>query len=295
MIPDVLISGRIEGLEIAFHYALTAELCNEAVVRHNNDPVGAHIMARALTAGLLAAAGGDPKDRINVRWAYDGQLRTVVADAGSDGTVRGLVSPAQPGNAGDPEVLFGNAGHVQVVRSREGAVTASGTIEACFLDVVDDLMAFLCMSDQVESSATVMVAFSDHPEHPVRLCRGLLLQALPACDLEQFQRVRLRLDMPEVRDLLASETEPEAHMDYVLHTLTREEKGDHPWTKNPGPVPAFRCTCGSGKMGAVLRSLPYADRVDIVQKKEPVVVRCHFCNTQYTLDVEDCIRAWNGE
>jgi len=293
MTPDMLVSGRMEGLEIAYHYALTAGLCNDAVLRHNNDPVGAHILSRALTAGVLVATGGDARDRINVRWGYEGILRTVIADAGADGTVRGLVSPAQPGDAGDSSSLFGEAGHVQVVRSRGGTVTASGTVEACFLDAVDDLMAFLCMSDQVESSATVMVAFSDQPERPVRLCRGLLLQALPGCDLESFQRVRLRLDTAEVRGLLASETEPDQHMDYVLHTLTREEKTEHAWTRTVGPVPTFRCTCNAGKMSAVLRSLPYADRVEIVQKQEPVVVRCHFCNTQYTLDVDDCIRAWN--
>jgi redox-regulated HSP33 family molecular chaperone len=59
------------------------------------------------------------------------------------------------------------------------------------------------------------------------------------------------------------------------------------------PAPHFRCTCNRHKMGAVLRALPIPDRMDMVKKKEDVVVNCRFCCERYVLTVEDCIRAWN--
>ena len=55
----------------------------------------------------------------------------------------------------------------------------------------------------------------------------------------------------------------------------------------------FRCTCSREKMGAVLRALPIPERMEMVQKKEPIAVLCHFCRERYVLTIEECIKAWN--
>ncbi len=288
-----LYTGRIEELGIAFHYAVTTDMANEAVLRHECDPVAAHLLVRAMTAALLVAASGDENDRINVRWAYEGRVRTVLVDAGGDGTVRGMISPAVLDDVADVAALYGEQGSLQVVRSRRGTVTASGTVDACFMDVVDDLAAFLCMSDQVESGLAVLVAFSDNPERPVHVARGLLLQALPGCDLERFQRVRERLSDEEVRARLSRITEPDNLFEDILRGLTCEETDAPQWTMGEAGSPVFRCACGPDKLGPALRCLSYAERMDIVQKKEDIAIRCHFCNERYVLTVDDCIRAWN--
>ncbi len=288
-----LYRGRIEGLDIAFHYAVTTGLANEAVVRHACDPVAAHLLVRALTMGVLAASSGGEGERLNVRWAYGGKAQALVVDAGSDGTVRGLINPVALSDASDVQDLYGEQGEIRVVRSRQGTVTASGTVEACFMDVVDDLTAFLCMSDQVESGAAVLVAFSDDPEQPVHVSRGLLVQALPDCDLERFQRVRTQLELEPVRALLARVTEPDNLFEDILRALTVDELDAPRWTMTEAMEPVFRCNCGPAKIGAAVRSLSYADRMDIVQKKEDVAIRCHFCNERYVLTVDECIRAWN--
>ncbi len=293
LMNGALYKGRIEDLGIAFHYAVTTDMANEAVLRHECDPVAAHLLVRAMTAALLSAASGDVHDRINVRWAYEGRVRTVLVDAGGDGTARGMISPVSLHGTADVAELYGEKGNIQVVRSRGGTVMASGTIEACFMDVVDDLTAFLCMSDQVESGAAVLVAFSDNPERPVHVARGLLLQALPGCDLERFQRIRSRLNDDEARTFLSRINEPDNLFEDVLRALTCDEMETPEWTMGEAGVPAFRCTCGPEKLGPALRCLSYPERADIVQKKKDIAIRCHFCNERYMLSVDDCIRAWN--
>jgi len=288
-----LYKGRIEGDEIAFHYAVTTGLAHEAVIRHACDPVAAHLLVRALTMSLLAVSSGGAGERINVRWSYGGKAQTLVVDAGSDGTVRGLINPPVLGDVHDLHELYGEKGEIQVVRSCRGKVTASGTIEACFMDVVDDLVAFLCMSDQVESGAAVLVAFSDDPKQPVHVVRGLLLQALPGGDLERFQRVRARLESESARALLGRITEPDNLFEDVLRVLLADEDAAPRWAMTEAIEPVFQCTCGREKMGATVRCLSYGDRADIVQKGEDVAIRCHFCNERYVLTVEECIRAWN--
>jgi len=67
---DLLYKGRFEGLDIAFTYAVTTEAVNEAVVRHNCDPAAAHILGRAMTGSLLAAAVLPEDRRLNTCWRY---------------------------------------------------------------------------------------------------------------------------------------------------------------------------------------------------------------------------------
>jgi molecular chaperone Hsp33 len=286
---DFLYSGQIEKGGAAFSYAVTTALTNEAVVRHDCDPVGAHLLARALTVGLLAAASGGADTRFNVRWSYRGALQAIVVDAGAEGTVRGLINPPAFAGLADTGELYGDAGEVRVVRSRGGTVTASGTAEACFMDVADDLAAFLCISDQVESAAAVRVAFTDDPAQPVRICRGFLLQAMPDTDLEQFQQMSRQLNEEPVVSLLSRPAEPEQGLNDILQALTPNGS----WQVGERTVPRFLCRCSVDKMGTALRCLSYADRVDIVQKQEDVSIRCHFCNERYVLTVAECIRAWN--
>ena len=58
-------------------------------------------------------------------------------------------------------------------------------------------------------------------------------------------------------------------------------------------APRFTCTCSRKKMGAVIRSLPIPERMELVQRKEPIVVRCQFCNERYEIPISECIQIWN--
>ena len=291
--PDILYKGRWTGGEVAFAYAVTTDTVAEVVRRHDCDPVSAHVLGRALTGSVLAASSLGEGERLNVRWAYEGLLRTVVVDAGPDGATRGFISPTSLAEAADAEALYGPGGEVKVIRSHRGHVLASGTVRAELQDVVQDLVYFQCISDQVESGAMVMIHLQPDPARPVALCRGLLLHALPGADLVRFDRLRARLAGEAARDLMSRDTEPDNLLEDVLHRVAEGERELGAVEYQAEPAPHFRCTCNRHKMGAVLRALPIPDRMDMVKKKEDVVVNCRFCCERYVLTVEDCIRAWN--
>jgi molecular chaperone Hsp33 len=291
--PDVFYKGRLESMRLAFAYAVTTAMANEAIVRHNCDPVAAHLLGRALAAGLMATAPLGEKERLNIRWAYQGRARTIVVDAGPDGSTRGFISPPNLADAASEQDLYGDVCEVRVIRSQDGVVTSSGTIRSCLQDVVDDLVHFHCTSDQVESVASVLIGFTADERRPVALCRGLLLHALPGCDLKMLDRVRERAQGEAFRARLSHDAEADNLVEDVLNLLVRPETNDPGLQLAEAGSPVFRCACNRDKMGAVLRSLPYAERMDIAQKKEDVVVHCHFCNERYTMTVDECIRAWN--
>ena len=291
---DLLYKGHFKGLDIAFTYAVTTRAVNEVVVRHDCDPAAAHVLGRATTGALLAAALLPEGHRLNACWKYHGALKTIVVDAGSNGSVRALISPAHLGMPDDAQDgLYGEVGNLQVVVSKDGRVANSGTSPISLHDVVNDLAYHYCISDQVETGMSAMIGFQPDPETPVALCQGWMIQALPNTDLERFDRIRRRLDDPGFRDLLGQGSESDGYFEHLSKVLVGAEQGFEGIHMEACAAPQFKCTCSKEKMTAVLRSIPIPDRMTMVKKNEPVGISCQFCNTRYELSIEECVVAWN--
>ncbi|QHI70695.1 Hsp33 family molecular chaperone HslO [Tichowtungia aerotolerans] len=286
---DRLYKGHFKGLDVAFSCALTTQTVNDIVIRHNCDPVAAHILGRALTGALLSAAILPEDNRLNVCWKYKGALKTIVTDAGADGTVRAFISPAQIGEIEDMTALYGDLGDLQTVVSLDGKILNSGTAPVSLQDAVKDLAYYHCISDQVETGMSAMIGFNADPENPVSICQGWMVQALPDCDLERFDRIRSRMEDPAFRDLLANVSVPEK----AAAVLVADEPAFGGFYMEECSEPRFTCPCNKEKMGAVIRTLPIPERMEIVRKNEPLTVQCQFCNEQYVLSIKDCIAAWN--
>jgi molecular chaperone Hsp33 len=291
---DLLYRGRLEAFDIAVSYAVTTELVNGVVLRHNCDPCAAHLMGRAVTAGVLCAAQLNPRERLNICWKYEGQARTILVDVGADGTARGLISPTNLSDfASDKNAIFGDKAELSVIRSQEGRVTASSTSDSILQDVVNDLAYFCCVSDQVETGMTVLIGFNPDDENPVNLCQGIQMQALPGCDLERFDRIRETLGHESTRNLLGEKNETDSHFENIINALLAEETDSPGLRYDACPKPTFRCTCSKDKLATVVRALPYNERMEMVKEKKNVKISCQFCNKQYEITIEDCIQAWN--
>lgn len=286
---DQLITGHFKGLDTAFSCALSTQTVNETAIRHNCDPIAAHILGRALTGALLGAAVLPEKQRINVCWKYKGAVRTIIADAGQDGTVRAFISPSQYGEIQDRNDLYGDLGDIQTVISAGGKVLNSGTAPVSLQDASDDLAYYYCVSDQVETGICTVIGFNADPENPIRICQGWMIQALPGCDLERFERIRQRLHHPEFVTILNQTVELERAAGFLT-----EGEADFKGIYN-GPVskPKFTCPCSKEKMSAVIRTIPIPERMEIVKKGDPLEIRCQFCNEQYRLSIDECSAAWN--
>ena len=291
---DLLYKGHFKELDIAFTYAVTTKAVNEAVVRHDCDPAAAHVLGRAMTGAVLAAAVLPAGRRLNARWKYEGALRTIVVDAGQDGAVRGFISPPHLSLYGDAhDELYGEVGELQVIVSNEGKIDSSGTTPISLHDAVNDLAYHYCISDQVETGMSAMIGFAADPENPVSLCQGWMIQARPDTDLERFDRIRRRMDAEAFRELLSHDSDVDSYFEEIAKALIGGEAGFEGLHMETCPAPRFQCTCSREKMAAVVRSLPIPERMELVKKKEPVGIQCQFCNEHYELSIDECIVAWN--
>ena len=291
---DAVYKGRLEGLEIAFTYARTAAAVNEIVVLHDCDPVAAHLLGRAVTAGVMAAALLPKEQRVNICWRYPGLLKTLVVDAGEDGTVRGMCSPTSLQEAPDEQALFGDIGDIQVVTSQAGRILNSGTTPVSLHDPVSDFGYHFAISDQVETALCATIAFQPDMENPIKMAQGWMLQALPGCDLPLFERLRRRMEGAAFRRVATQVAGLEEGMAEAIQLLCAEEAAYQGMHVEQASSPQFACTCSEEKMKAVLRAIPIQERMQLVKDRESSRIRCQFCSRAFTFDIEACIAVWNS-
>ncbi len=291
---DYIYKGHFKELDIAFTYAVTTSVVNELVVRHDNDPLAAHILGRAITGGILSASLLPANQRLNICWKYKGTLQTVLVDVGSDGSARGFISPHQLDGAESIDELYGDDGELRIIRSEDSKVLNSSTAMIPLQDVVRDLAYHYCVSDQVETGMISLIALQADEKAPIKLSQGWMIQALPGCDLERFDRIRSRMEGEEFRALLSAENESDTYFEKLAKALISEEVSEPEIHLDEYPAPFFKCTCSREKMGEVLRTIPHATRMEIVEEGKPLVMNCQFCNARYELSIDECANAWNN-
>lgn len=294
LMNDLLYNGHFKGLDIAFTYAVTTATVNEAVVRHNCDPVAAYFFGRAMTVALLAAAVLPDGQRHYVDWKYSGALMRIFVDAGQDGTVRAFISPKQLSEFGDAhEGLYGEFGDLLVIVLENGLTKSTEVTPIWLHDAVNDLAYHYYVSNGVETGMSAMIGFNPDPEKPVALSQGWMIQSLQGSDLERFDRIRQRMDNAGFRELLGHGSESESYFEQIAKTLIGDEPGFEGIQMESCSAPRFECNCNREIMEDMLRNIPTPERMTMVKRKEPVGINCLFCNKQYEMSIEECIAAWN--
>ncbi len=282
---DFLYRGTIDEIDARFAYAVTTQVANAAILAHNCDPVSAHILGRGLTCAVLCIPMLKSDDeRLTIRWNYDGALRSLVADVGAGGDVRGFVNPTNLSQlVDDKAAIYGESCQVSVVRSSSAAVLNSGTTRSILRNVSDDAAFFFSFSDQVETGLLSMIGFEANPERPVTLCQGFMLQALPGCDFERFDLVRERMKLAEVRELVANRPEADNYFERILDAVLGEHAKPEQVAVHECVPPRFECHCNQSNLGAVLRTLSAADREEIISNGKDIGVTCHFCSRRHVI------------
>ena len=210
----------------------------------------------------------------------------MLIDARADGRVRGLVRNPHVMTAADSvEMACGDEGaDVSVVRSLDGKVLNSGEVKTAFIMPSAALGYFLSVSDQVESEIRCEVVFQPDPAAPVRSADGVLMQAMPGCDLEEFGVLRQRLLEPPAGAILRDRaSEPEEKLRALLMLLYRSAQPPEYSVTMAEPA-RFACNCSEKRMQEMARQmLGEEDFRKLLAEKPDPLIRCQFCGNEYHL------------
>ena len=288
--PDYLTRAVVKTPAIRLAIGSFKDLTSEGLIRHDTDPVAGRLLAGALNSAALMSVLLDDKEKYSIRIDYPGPVRGLLVDANADGRVRGLIrNPHVMESADSVEVACGDAdATVAVTRSCEGRILNSGEVRTAFIMPSAALGYFLSVSDQVESEIRCEIQLQPDPKAPVRSAFGVLIQALPGCDAEEFDGIRNRLLAPEAGKILQdamllADEKLRTLLMWLLATAEAPEYAAYP------VAPAkFLCNCSRERMrDMALQMLGRDDLRKLFSENPNPAVRCQFCRNEYHLSAED--------
>ena len=277
---DHLVKATAEGVRV--YAAVTTDLVNEGMRRHACYPVAAAALGRTMTGALLMAANLKNKECLTLKFAGDGPLGAVVADANPEGFVRGYVDHPQvelPLNAQGKLDVGGGVGKglLSVTRFTGLKDPVTGSSELVTGEIAEDITQYLYVSEQTPSSVGLGVLVS--PELKAAAAGGFFIQPLPDAADEVLTRLeanlgRIRPVSEMVKDGLdARGIIAELLAGFAINYLTTTEL-------------AFKCQCSKQRIESVLMSLGRKDLQSLL-KDGKAEVCCHFCGEKYQFTAEE--------
>lgn len=292
---DFLVRGIINKINARFSFADTSGTVGKAVKVHNTDPVSSFIFGRALTTAVLLSPMLEGTEKYSLRWEYAGLLKSVIADVNANCDVRGIIrEPNLASKAKDEDGIYGESGKIYVAKSDNGKILNSGYCQAALMDVADDAAFFFSTSDQLETSITVVTDFNPDPENPVKTAAGFMVQAMPGCDLELFQKHRDRLNTDDFKKILRTENISEEKKLWLLvkNLMCMEENVSEndikaAMTYQFSSSPSFSCSCSKEKMAGAVLALSEEEIEEIFSTEDSMKIKCEFCNSEYKITKAD--------
>ena len=148
---------------------------------------------------------------------------------------------------------------------------------------------FFNLSDQVETEIACTRSFAPDPAAPVRYAAGVMLQALPDCDLEHFAEVRERFAAVEFPNILADTQMPfERKLRDLAAAAGLNASAENFFYEGAGN-PVYHCGCSADSMRRALLTLGKDGIEDLMREQGEAKIRCRFCHKDYVFKPGDVL------
>lgn len=276
--PDRLYRFVFDELDIRGEFVQLDASWKAVQERYRYPAAVAEQLGQALAAVLLLSATIKYDGSLILQSQSSGPLRTLVAQATRQLTVRGLARWEGELPSGDLAAVYGSGQMMLSVLNRggdryQGIVGLEGDNLAAALE------RYFSQSEQL-ASRFWLVADGER-------AAGLFLQQLPAereRQEEAWRRICLLAETVTREELLKLPAQT------LLHRLFHEESLR---LFDPQPV-AFRCGCSRTRIADSLRALGRAELSSILEEQGAIEVDCDFCNRHYRFDAVDMEQLFLG-
>ena len=266
-------------------FAITSkEMTEEARVRHNSSPIVTAALGRAMSAAaMMGSMMKGEKDLLTLQIQGDGPMHGLTVTANANGGVKGYPGVADvilpPNAAGKLNVggAIGN-GVLSVIKDMGLKDPYVGQTELQTGEIAEDLTYYFAVSEQVPSSVGLGVLMNK--DNTVRQAGGFIIQLMPFVEDGVVDKLEQKLNsIDSVTSYLDRGFTPEQLLTEILGEFGLEihDKMDA----------QFHCNCSRERVEKALISVGRKNLNEMVQDGKPIEVKCHFCNTPYTFDVED--------
>lgn len=281
---DYIVRATAANAQIRAFACTSRETVEAARQHHNTTPVVTAALGRLLTGGVMMGTmlKGE-KDVITLQVHADGPMQGMTVTADAFGHVKG----------------YPNNPYVDLPLNAKGKLDVAGAVGVGFMNIIkdlglkepyvgqtvlqtseiaEDLTYYFATSEQVPSSVGLGVLVGK--DYTVAEAGGFIIQLLPFAEDSVIDKLEANLSrIDSVTKLLSEGLTPEQILERILDGFDIEFTDRIPVS--------FSCDCSKSRVEKVLISVGKKDLQDMINDGKPIEVNCHFCNTNYTFEVDE--------
>ncbi|MCR3922553.1 MAG: Hsp33 family molecular chaperone HslO [Firmicutes bacterium] len=284
---DYIIRATAADNQIRAFAATTRELVEQARLIHQTSPVVTAALGRLLTAAsIMGTMMKNSNDILTLQIKCDGPIKGLLVTADACANVKGYVYnpdvdlPPKAKGKLDVGAAVGT-GVLRVIKDLGLKQPYIGQTELVSGEIAEDLTYYFATSEQLPSAVGLSVLVDT--DYTVKQAGGFIIQLMPSCDESIVSRLERKVnDITGIASLLDADMSPEMILEQIVGEFGVEFLDKIPTH--------YHCSCSKERVEKAIISIGRKDIQEMIADNKPIEVSCHFCNTQYTYDVENLHR-----
>ncbi len=284
LFPFQIEAGLVRGRLVRLDQSVT-----KILDAHNYPEVVAILLAEMLAVGAVLAGSLKYEGIFTIQAQGDGPISLLVADVTSGGDLRGYARFDEEKLATKEQAslaLLGKGYLAFTVDQGEHTERYQGIVELAGGSLSAAVNSYFQQSEQLETSFKIAARRAVDgwragvlmiQRMPVE-SEGIPIMTVEEAD-ENWNRACILLDTLKNDELL----DPALSAEKLLYRLYHDD-GLQIFEER---AVRAHCRCSAERLGSALRTLPEADRKDILREKGSVEVVCEFCKTVYSFTEKD--------
>lgn len=265
------VRGELVQLQQSYQQVLASQAYPEPVQR---------LLGELLTATSLLTATLKFEGHITVQLQGDGPVSLAVINGTNEQQLRGVAR--WEGDVPNTDKLSDivGTGYLAITITPNEGERYQGIVELGEHSLSESLENYFAQSEQLN---TRIWLFSDVASSTPR-CAGMLLQALPNCQADDFSHLEALTHTIKADELINLE----AHE--VLYRLYHQ---DAVRVFDPQAV-TFQCTCSREKCEQALLQVGETEAQEVIAEQGKIEMNCDYCGHHYQFDGADIHNLFNG-
>ncbi len=281
---DQIIRGMACNNQVRFFAATSRDIVEHARSAHNTSPVVTAALGRLLTAGaMMGFMGKNKNDLVTLQIQCSGPINGLTVTADAYGNVKGyannpvvLLPPSPSGKLDVGKAV--DLGILTVIKDIGLPQCYSGQTHLVSGEIAEDLTYYFATSEQIPTSVSLGVRMNKN--NTVKCAGGYIIQLMPFATEEIIQFLENQLkNFPPVTACLDKGMTPEDIIQQIFNGYDVEITDTIPTR--------FHCNCSKERMAKGLQSINKKDLQEMIDDNAPIEMNCHFCNTNYTFEVNE--------
>lgn len=286
---------RLEKTNIRGRVVRLGSVLQDIINRHNYPSPVSYMLSEAVTLCVLLSAMLKYDGVFTLQIKGSGPIHALVADATTDGKIRGYASFDEQGvkklakRKPDQEHHFFHLlgkGYVSftVDQDREDVERYQGIVELQGESLMDSVKYYFDQSEQIKTNFKLSI----HPQDGQWRSGAIMIQHMPsdkkgeiAEDIseEDWSRSSMLMETVRENELLA----PNLNAQDILYRLFHEEG-----VRVYDTIPIEHvCRCSKERVENIILTLPTEEVDDLLKEQGKVSVDCEFCSRNYSFSKDD--------